>query len=152
VRTGGAAEEVQLVALLHSARRQLGESGLRQPETGAERTPLPSRNDRGHEGPPRGWQRPRHADKCYDSASLQALATYSRRCYFLTCDEALSKALFIAAHAESIPDCMCCHADSLAARISCNFLWAASRWARIALICSAYLALASALNCSPLTS
>src|SRR5713101_2632358 len=40
---------------------------------------------------------------------------------------------------------MFCHADSLAVRISCNFLCAASRLARIALICSSYLARASAL-------
>src|SRR6266536_191077 len=43
---------------------------------------------------------------------------------------------------------MCCHADSLAARISCNFLLAASRLARIALSCSSNLARASALACS----
>src|SRR5438128_519792 len=40
---------------------------------------------------------------------------------------------------------MFCHADSLAVRISCNFLYAASRLARIALSCSSYLARASAL-------
>src|ERR1700738_4689238 len=40
---------------------------------------------------------------------------------------------------------MFCHADSLAARISCNFLCAASRLARIALSCSSYLTRASAL-------
>src|SRR2546427_6426075 len=40
---------------------------------------------------------------------------------------------------------MFCHADSLAVRISCNFLCAASRLARIALSCSSYLARASAL-------
>src|SRR5438067_12847461 len=42
---------------------------------------------------------------------------------------------------------MCSHADSLAARISCNFLLAASRLARIALSCSSNLARASALIC-----
>src|SRR5438876_171050 len=40
---------------------------------------------------------------------------------------------------------MFCHADSLAVRISCNFLFAASRLARIALSCSSYFARASAL-------
>src|SRR5438093_12282464 len=43
---------------------------------------------------------------------------------------------------------MFCHADSLAVRISCNFLYAASRLARMALSCSSYLARASALICS----
>jgi hypothetical protein len=65
--------------------------------------------------------------------------------YFLNCEDAFSKAFFIEAHAVSTPACMCCHADSLAVRISCNFLFAASRLARIALICSSYLARASAL-------
>ena len=40
--------------------------------------------------------------------------------YFLNCEDAFSKAFFIDAHAVSTPVCMCCHADSLAARISCN--------------------------------
>ena len=53
--------------------------------------------------------------------------------YFLNCEDAFSKAFFIDAHAVSTPVCMCCHADSLAARISCNFLFAASRLARIAI-------------------
>src|SRR5437899_11468758 len=41
---------------------------------------------------------------------------------------------------------MFCHADSLAVRISCNFWYAASRLARIALSCSSYLFRASALT------
>src|SRR5215471_15549819 len=57
--------------------------------------------------------------------------------YFLICDEALSKAFFIDSHVASIPDCICRHADSLAVRISCNFLYAASRLARIDFSCSA---------------
>src|SRR6516165_3613352 len=65
--------------------------------------------------------------------------------YFLNCEDALSNAFFIDAHAVSTPVCMCCHADSLAARISCSFLLAASRLARMALICSSYFARASAL-------
>src|SRR6266568_671077 len=44
-----------------------------------------------------------------------------------------------------MPACMFCQADSLAARISCNFLYAASRLARIALSCWSYLTRASAL-------
>src|SRR5215813_12291546 len=68
--------------------------------------------------------------------------------YFLNWDDALSKAFFIDAHAESIPACMLCHADSLAVRISCNFLCAASRLTRISLICSSYLVRASALICA----
>src|SRR5438128_2417244 len=40
---------------------------------------------------------------------------------------------------------MFCQADSLAVRISCNFLYAASRLARIALSCSSALTRASAL-------
>src|SRR5690242_7636986 len=47
-------EEVQLVALLDSARPQRREPALGKPETRAERTPLPSWNDRGHlRTPPR---------------------------------------------------------------------------------------------------
>src|SRR5262249_25642444 len=68
--------------------------------------------------------------------------------YFLNWDDALSKAFFIDVHAESIPACMFCHADSLVVRIACSFLCAASRLARITLICSSYLARASALICA----
>ena len=59
--------------------------------------------------------------------------------YFLNCEDAFSKAFFIDANAASTPVCLCCTADSLAARISCNFLFAASRLARIALSCSSNL-------------
>jgi len=41
--------------------------------------------------------------------------------HYLYCDTALSRAFFIDAQAASTPDCMSCHADSLAVRISCNF-------------------------------
>src|SRR5439155_6562212 len=50
-------------------------------------------------------------------------------------------------HDAPIPDCMCCDADSVVVRLSCNFLYAASRFARMALSCSSYLARASALIC-----
>src|SRR5215469_2411230 len=51
------ADEVQLVALLDSAGGQLSKPALRDPEVGAERTPLPSWNDLGHLRTPRRWQR-----------------------------------------------------------------------------------------------
>jgi hypothetical protein len=41
--------------------------------------------------------------------------------YYLYCEAAFSKAFFIVVQAASMPDCICCHADSLALRISCNF-------------------------------
>src|SRR6266568_6824617 len=76
------------------------------------------------------------------------MRSLGRQIYFLNWEDALSKAFFIDAHAASIPACMFCHADSLAVRISCNFLYAASRLARIVLSCSSYLMRASALTCS----
>src|SRR6516162_4751827 len=42
------ADKVQLVALLDSAGGQLSKPAFRDPEVGAERTPLPSWNNRGH--------------------------------------------------------------------------------------------------------
>src|SRR5215469_7495296 len=47
------ANKVQLVALLDSAGGQPSRPALRDPEVGAERTPLPSWNDRGHLRTPR---------------------------------------------------------------------------------------------------
>src|SRR5438094_7353214 len=69
----------------------------------------------------------------------------SDTCYVLNCDDALSNAFFIDAHAASTPACMSCHADSLAVRISCNFLYARSRLARIAFNCWSNWARVSAL-------
>lgn len=55
-------------------------------------------------------------------ASGRAAIELDSSVYFLNWEDAFSKAFFIDAHAASIPDCICCHADSLAVRISCNFL------------------------------
>src|SRR5215471_2134531 len=51
------ADKVQLVALLDSAGGQFSKPALSDPEVGAERTPLPAWNDRGHLRTPRRWQR-----------------------------------------------------------------------------------------------
>src|ERR1700680_2198250 len=72
-----------------------------------------------------------------------------RRGYVLKFDEAFSRLFLMESHAVSNPAFSCCPADSPAARISLSFLYAASRSTRKPLICSLYVARASALAFSP---